>query len=432
MNRNWLGLVLMLLLIPMAGELKFYPFSGDFSSFRVSFGSPTFLFFLLWLRSTSFLYSGLLTGFSVLAFRITLDVFTSDVSFLDSLLLRFPAVFYYITYAAFFYFIKAKRFFNQPLRIALTAISAELAASMVELFFTLHSPDFGALFTLPMLSKIFLIAVIRNFFILGFVSIIYLRDAELAAQRQKEQNQHLLLLISDLYKEAIQLAKSLKNAENITRECYHLYETLHNNEQTLDKLCVEQTVLGIAGQIHEIKKDNQRIYASLTQLISERNILDYLPASELIAIIVESHKKYAALLGKEISFAVEVSENDLPPLHVYTVLSVINNLVANAVESIENSGKIKLAFSHNQDRVTFHIANNGPGIPVRKQELIFEPGYTTKFDTSGNPSTGMGLPYIKDLVHSLHGKITLESSMSEMKTVFAVELPLSKIIKRGD
>jgi two-component system sensor histidine kinase YcbA len=110
----------------------------------------------------------------------------------------------------------------------------------------------------------------------------------------------------------------------------------------------------------------------------------------------------------------------------------LRNLVANAVESIENSGKIKLAFSHNQDRVTFHIANNGPGIPVRKQELIFEPGYTTKFDTSGNPSTGMGLPYIKDLVHSLHGKITLESSMSEMKTVFAVELPLSKIIKRGD
>jgi two-component system sensor histidine kinase YcbA len=431
MNKNQLGILLMLILIPVAGELKFYPFTGELSSFRVSFGSPTFLFFLLWLRNTSFLYSGFLAGLSVLVFSMVLDLINSDISLSASLLLRFPAFFYYLTYAAVFYVVKATRFYNKPLLIALVAIGAELTASIIELFFTLHSPSLSVLFTLPMLSKILLIAVIRNFFILSFIFIVYLRDAELAVEQQKEQNQHLLILISDLYKEAIQLAKSLKNAENITRECYHLYERLHDHEQTLDKLYIEQTVLGIAGQIHDIKKDNQRIYASLTQLISERNILDYLPVCELIAIIVDSHKKYARSLNKKIQFAVDIAATDLPPLHVYTVLSVINNLVANAVESIESTGKIKLSFSHKGEWVAFHIANSGPGIPPKKQELIFEPGYTTKFDESGNPSTGMGLPYSKDLVHSLHGKITLISS-TKQQTVFVVELPLSEIIKKGD
>lgn len=432
MKKNLLGILLMLILIPVAGELKFYPFADEFGSFRVSFGSPTFLFFLLWLKGTSFLYSGFLAGFSVLTFRVALDLITTDASLSTSFLLRFPAFFYYLSYAAVFYFLKAKRFYNKPLSIALVAIGAELIASMTELFFTLHSPSLGALFSLPILSKILLIAVIRNFFILSFIFIVHLRDAELAVEQQKEQNQHLLILISDLYKEAIQLAKSLKNAENITRECYHLYETLHDNKHSCDKLCIAQTVLGIAGQIHEIKKDNQRIYASLTQLISERNILDYLPIYELIAIIVNSHKKYAVSLGKEIQFLVDISEKELPPLHVYTVLSVINNLVANAVESIEGKGKIKLSCYQEKEWVTFHIANSGPGIPPKKQKLIFEPGYTTKFDTSGNPSTGVGLSYSKDLVHSLNGKITLISSGAELQTVFVVELPLSQIIKKGD
>ena len=40
---------LMLLLVPIAGEPQIHPFSDDFIAFRVSFGSPVFLLFLLWL-----------------------------------------------------------------------------------------------------------------------------------------------------------------------------------------------------------------------------------------------------------------------------------------------------------------------------------------------------------------------------------------------
>jgi len=41
MNRKWLAVLLMILIVPLVGELNFYPFDREFSSFRVSFGSPT-------------------------------------------------------------------------------------------------------------------------------------------------------------------------------------------------------------------------------------------------------------------------------------------------------------------------------------------------------------------------------------------------------
>lgn len=124
-------------------------------------------------------------------------------------------------------------------------------------------------------------------------------------------------------------------------------------------------------------------------------------------------------------------ENLLPPLHVYTVLSLVNNLVSNAVESIKDSGFIKISFYSMGECIAFRIADTGPGIPLKKRSLIFKPGYTTKFDEAGNPSTGMGLPYVKDLANSLHGSITLEDLPHTDETVFIIQLPLQSLTKEG-
>ncbi len=428
MGKNRLALLLMVLLVPLAGELKFYPFDGQFSSFRVSFGSPTFLFFLLWLRNTSYIYSGVLAGFSVLAFRIALDWAIGDASLAAIFSLRFPAFFYYVTYAAIFQLIKNKKLYDQPLRIGITAIFAELIASIVELMLTLKYSSVAVLFTVPIVSKIVIIAVIRNFFILSFFFITNLRHAEIIIEQQREKNHHLLLLISGLYEEVVHLTKSLQNAEAVTRNCYHLYESLLSSQTSFDKSQLAQSILEVAGQVHEIKKDNQRIFAGLTQLISDGKLRDYMPAQELADMIVQSHQKYARSLNKVITFDVQI-EDGLPPLHVYTVLSLVNNLVSNAVESIKNTGLIKLSFYSTGGSISFRVADTGPGIPPKKRNLIFKPGYTTKFDPSGTPSTGMGLPYIKELANHLHGSIELEDNPNE--TVFIIQLPLRNLTKEG-
>ena len=145
-------------------------------------------------------------------------------------------------------------------------------------------------------------------------------------------------------------------------------------------------------------------------------------------MIVQSHQKYARSLNKEIAFTIKM-ESGLPQLHVYTVLSLVNNLVSNAVESIKNTGDINISFSRSGDSLSLRVADNGPGIPPKKRNLIFKPGYTTKFDPSGKPSTGMGLPYIKELAAHLHGSIDLEDNSHE--TVFIIQLPLQNLTKEG-
>lgn len=430
MKQKWLALLLMILIVPIAGELKFYPFDSEFSSFRVSFGSPAFLFFLLWVRNIPFLLSGLLVGTSVLLFRMVLDWHMGLTTFTASFLVHLPAFFYYVTYATIFYLAKANSLYKQPLRIGILSIVAEIIASIVELMPSVTYSNVTVMLTFPIISKLLILAVIRSFFVLSFFFIMNLRHAEFIAEEQREQNKHTLLLISSLYKEAIHLTKSSQNAENITRDCYNLSKDLQNCHLPMDKNQLAQHLLGIAGQVHEIKKDNQRIYASLTQLISDGKLHDYITAFELGEIIVQSHQNYARSLQKNILFDLQI-EDGLPPLPVYTILSLVNNLVSNAVESIKDSGSIKLSFSRMDEFIAFRVADTGPGIPAKKRNLIFKPGYTTKFDQAGNPSTGMGLPYIKDLANSLHGSITLEDLPHSDETVFIIKLPLESVLKEG-
>ena len=116
-------------------------------------------------------------------------------------------------------------------------------------------------------------------------------------------------------------------------------------------------------------------------------------------------------------------------MHVYTVLSLINNLVANAVEAIADVGCVSISFKRDFEYLEFCVADSGPGIPQRKAELIFRPGYTTKFDAAGTPSTGMGLPYIKDLASSLGGSILLATPPDGRGAVFTIRLPLNSLTK---
>ncbi|BBP86859.1 hypothetical protein BsIDN1_04770 [Bacillus safensis] len=42
------------------------------------------------------------------------------------------------------------------------------------------------------------------------------------------------------------------------------------------------------------------------------------------------------------------------------------------------------------------------------REIVFDPGYTSKFDAFGTPSTGIGLSYVRELVQELGGHIQIE------------------------
>lgn len=415
----------MAIAVPLAGELNFYPFNA---SFRVSFGMPTFFFLLLLLRRFPAILSGMTVGIFVVGFRILLDLSFHDFSY--SFQQHYPTFFYYFTFGCLFYFVKANRYYDQFFLIGFLGVIFDILASSAELTFQYIA--FDSLVTQEDVRKVSIIAIFRSFFTVGFLNLIILYKTRLMKEQTQKQNEHLVMVISNLYEESIHLKKTLKNSENITKEAYNLYSRLKENEN--EKIgSLSPKALKIAGETHEIKKDNQRIYSGLSRLISDEGFSEYMEINELMNITAQSNRKYAHLLGKDIEILVDIQEEH-PNYHVYKVLSIVNNLVTNAIESIKEAGAITIYVNRDHDIVEFQIRDNGPGVAQNRKDLIFKPGFTTKYDNSGRSSTGIGLTYVKELVEKLEGEVTLQSKQGEISgsgSIFTIRLPIYKLAQKG-
>ncbi|MGG1396599.1 sensor histidine kinase [Bacillus salipaludis] len=402
----------MIIAVPIAGELKFYPLTG--ANLRISMSTPVFFFILLWSRKIHPVAAGLLTGSAVVCFRIILDKLqVGSLDFPD----HFPVFFYYMVFAAFFHIFKVKQLYHRPLLIGLVGMVLEIMGNFSEMTIRHYTTD------MKMTTSGFLIivgvAIIRSFFVLGFFNTILVRETRLAEEQQRKRTEEVLLLVSNLYVEMFQLEKSAKNAEQLTSACYTIYRDL----KTLNNQNEAQAMLKIAGELHEIKKDNQRIYAGLSKLMAKEKLDDFMNIREIISVVTISNKHYGELLGKSIDFQVNITGVH-SEYRTFILLSLINNLVANAVEAIHQEGQIVITVQRVRDFIKISIKDNGNGISEKNKMYIFEPGFTTKFDQAGIASNGIGLSYTRNVIENLNGTINL------VESTFEIQLPVINLINK--
>ena len=102
---------------------------------------------------------------------------------------------------------------------------------------------------------------------------------------------------------------------------------------------------------------------------------------------------------------------------------VWTNLLANAAEALDGSGRIVVTGTCEGANVRVDVADDGPGIPAEIVDTIFDPFVTTKAPGQG---TGLGLNLTHQIVVDRHaGSITVEST--EGRTVFTVRLPREEV-----
>ena len=77
------------------------------------------------------------------------------------------------------------------------------------------------------------------------------------------------------------------------------------------------------------------------------------------------------------------------------------------------------------------ISDTGVGIPQKDIPFIFDKFYRVERPGSEIAGAGLGLVFVKQIVDSHNGLITVQSEVNK-GTTFIVKLPKSRIINRGD
>jgi len=108
-------------------------------------------------------------------------------------------------------------------------------------------------------------------------------------------------------------------------------------------------------------------------------------------------------------------EHDSDQLH-----QVILNLLLNAVQAIEATGKIRVVLAARKENALISVSDSGRGILPEHLPFIFRPFYTTK----GN-GTGLGLSLARRIVEDHRGKIEVESEPGK-GSKFLITLPINQ------
>jgi signal transduction histidine kinase len=100
---------------------------------------------------------------------------------------------------------------------------------------------------------------------------------------------------------------------------------------------------------------------------------------------------------------------------------VLTNLVDNAVKYSPAGGEVLVSAYATDGRLRVDVADNGPGIPLEEQGIIFE-----KFGRSNSgqskPGTGLGLFIARSIAEAHGGRLSVRSG--QQGTVFTLDLPV--------
>ncbi len=105
---------------------------------------------------------------------------------------------------------------------------------------------------------------------------------------------------------------------------------------------------------------------------------------------------------------------------------VWTNLVENAIDAMNGSGRLRVSTRVADDGVVVEIGDTGAGMTPQVRAHAFEPFFTTKAVGKG---TGLGLDISRRIVVERHGgEITIDQQPDE--TIFRVRLPLRAPARR--
>lgn len=363
--------------------------------------------------------AGLVTGLCVLLIRVVFDLL-GEMPLLRALLIEYPGGVFYLCYDALLCLLLRSRRDASPPRLALSLWLCDFISNLLNLWLSSRFTVSAGL--LPLAG----VALVRA---LTACAILWAGQGyrQLLLRSEHEQRyRRLFLMTASLKTELYFLKKDAEDIEGVMSNAYRLYEQLEEKQPGGE---LNTLALAIARDVHEVKKDNLRIIRGLEEDVAAAYDHQAMDLSDLLYILEVSTRQ---LLGdRRDDLRLECRcDRDLPIREHYRLLSVLKNLVTNAAEAIQagrGRGAIRVDVETQAERFRFTVSDDGPGIPPRAMKMLFQVGYSTKFNkATGDISRGVGLPAVQYIVDELAGSIRVESEPGK-GTTFFVDLPFNTV-----
>ncbi len=196
----------------------------------------------------------------------------------------------------------------------------------------------------------------------------------------------------------------LKKTNSLSEEQREFISIIHNTSDNM--LALLNDLLDLS-QIESGKLEIKKTSGSLKKVIEERIRLHKLQADQKRIAINTDLKKLPDF---------DFDEQRLS--------QAVDNLLTNAIKFSPPGTNVNLTLRKENGAAIFGVCDEGPGIPVEEQHMLFNEFQRLSIrPTGGESSTGLGLAIAKKIVEAHGGRIDFESHVGRGST-FSIVLPL--------
>jgi signal transduction histidine kinase len=199
-------------------------------------------------------------------------------------------------------------------------------------------------------------------------------------------------------------------------------ETLNHNYQ-------DHTREQVLTYINIIGKSAMNLFTLLENLLewskSQTGKMEHNPEKFLLRELTENGKNSVLVNArqKNINILIEIDPRLEACADKNQILTVIRNLISNAVKFTHCNGTVRISANELKDLIEISVADNGVGIGKEELSNLFSLGYNiTTAGTNNETGSGLGLMLCKEFVEKNGGVLQIKSEVGKGST-FTFTIP---------
>jgi two-component system, OmpR family, sensor histidine kinase CreC len=211
----------------------------------------------------------------------------------------------------------------------------------------------------------------------------------------------------------------------LTHELKSPVTAIRGAAELLREPMAETQKIRFADNINNQALRLQELADKLLELTSleKRHTLDETKAINMERLVQEVlHTLEPTAQHKKITLQLELKDNITVMGDAFLLQRALTNLLSNALDFSPANSTVSTSLSIKNNRCLISIHDQGQGIPKYALDRIFEKFYSLRRPDSGQKSTGLGLPFVREIAHLHGGEVTL-SNHPEGGAVASLTLP---------